>query len=100
MQIQYNTAGEMQGISCKNTDSNFTQAIAQAMEIVNEHPFYFTSELKENRGFIIGKLIGDDSVVLRTKQITEIEITEERIFFQGEKFCLAIFFHKPQFIIH
>jgi hypothetical protein len=100
MQITYNNAGEIQGVSYSKTDSNFTQAINDAAEIINQHPFYFTTYAESKNWFIIGKKIGHDSIMVRVRQITGIDVTDETITIYLENFSISIYFNQPQFLIH
>jgi hypothetical protein len=100
MQITYNNANEIQGVSYSKLDDNFTQAINDAFEIINEHPFYFTTHAETKNWFIIGKKVGDDNVMIRTRHINVIEIMDDSITISLESFAVSIYFHKPQFSIH
>ena len=96
---QYNNAGELQGIIISKHDSNFMDALANTIEIINSHPHYCAYFLCDKTRISISQESGN-IVSIRVENLQFINIYDESIHIECGQFSVAIEFAKPAFIIY
>lgn len=95
----FNHAGELQGIIISKHDSNFEEAIANAMDIIDSHPLYNAHVMTIAKRIFIGKKHGNDVVSIRIANIDYLQVTEEAILISCNTYDVAIQFSEATFII-
>jgi hypothetical protein len=96
---QYNNAGELQGIIISKHDSNFMEAVVNAIEIIDSHPHYLAYIFQDKNRITISQESGN-IVSIRIKHIELISINDDSIHIMCGIYSVAIQYAEPQFIIY
>ena len=96
---QYNKAGELQGIIISKHDSNFMDALANAIEIINSHPHYCAYFLCDRTRISISQESGN-IVSIRVENLQFINVYDESIYILCEQMAVCINYARPEFIIY
>jgi hypothetical protein len=99
MNTTYNNAGELQGIIIRKQDSNFNEALINAVDIINSHPHYCAYFLCDKTRISISQESGN-IVSIRVENLQFINVYEENIFFLCEQMAVCINYARPEFIIY
>lgn len=101
MNTTFNNAGDLQGIIISKHDSNFMEAVVNAIEIIDSHPNYTAWVSTISDRIAISKRVGNNDIVsIKIPNINHINVEEEIITIVCETYAVSISFSEPTFITY